>query len=75
MFIIGFSTGSSPNEGSEFPLDAKVRRTNSCPEMKKTLSVSILSVERPLEEKEEEEMLEHPTLNGHALVNLIILTY
>lgn len=64
---IGLSTGSSPNEGSEFPVDAKVRRTNSCPEMKKTSSVSILSVERPLEEKEEEEMSEHPTLNGHAL--------
>lgn len=52
-------------------MDAKVRRTNSCPEMKKTSSISILSVERPLEEKEEEEISEHPTLNGHAMVIIV----
>ncbi|XP_054274204.1 hamartin [Macrosteles quadrilineatus] len=55
----GLSTGSSPSEGYCIPVNTKVRRTNSCPEMKKTSS----SLERHPVEKVEEEP---SPLNGHA---------
>uniref|UniRef100_A0A1B6J1T1 Hamartin n=1 Tax=Homalodisca liturata TaxID=320908 RepID=A0A1B6J1T1_9HEMI len=47
----GLSTGSSPNDGFSIPINPKVRRANSCPEMKKTCS----SLERHPVEKVDEE--------------------
>lgn len=59
VWLTGLSSGSSPSDGYAFPVN-KVRRANSCPEMKKTCS----SLERHTVEKVDEE----PALNGHALV-------
>jgi hypothetical protein len=54
---LGFSTGSSPGEGSTFPLQVRVRRANSCPEMKKgpVLPGAEANIDKTLEEKEELE--------------------
>ncbi|KAJ9597282.1 hypothetical protein L9F63_011853, partial [Diploptera punctata] len=56
----GFSTGSSPGEGSAFPLQVRVRRANSCPEMKKcpALPGTEANIDKTLEEREELEELE-----------------
>uniref|UniRef100_A0A1B6DIZ6 Hamartin n=1 Tax=Clastoptera arizonana TaxID=38151 RepID=A0A1B6DIZ6_9HEMI len=59
----GLSSGSSPSENSGFLVDTKVRRANSCPEIKKTLSSSTLVLDKPLVEKEEDDG-EQPTING-----------
>lgn len=47
------STGSSPGNGTSFP-SAKVRRTNSCPEIEKTPAID-LKVDCTVEEREEFE--------------------
>lgn len=54
---MGFSAGSSPGEGSAFPLQVRVRRANSCPEMKKVpvLPAAEANIDKTLEEKEELE--------------------
>jgi hypothetical protein len=54
---VGFSAGSSPGEGSAFPLQVRVRRANSCPEMKKVpvLPAAEANIDKTLEEKEELE--------------------
>jgi len=55
--LVGFSTGSSPGEGSAFPLPVRVRRANSCPEMKKgpVLPAAEANIDKTLEENEELE--------------------
>ncbi|XP_069705375.1 hamartin isoform X3 [Periplaneta americana] len=55
--LSGFSTGSSPGEGSAFPLQIRVRRANSCPEMKKgpVLPGAEATIGKTLEEREELE--------------------
>lgn len=55
--LVGFSTGSSPGEGSAFPLQLRVRRANSCPEMKKgpVLPTAEANIDKTLEENEELE--------------------
>lgn len=54
---VGFSTGSSPGEGSAFPHQVRVRRANSCPEMKKcpVLPGAEANIGKTLDEKEELE--------------------
>lgn len=57
LSVLNTSTGSSLNEASIFPADVKVRRAFSCPEMKKSTSISALSVgdRLPLDENDEDE--------------------
>jgi hypothetical protein len=51
------SAGTSPSEGAAFPSNTKVRRTVSCPDMKRTwiISASNTTNSPVLDEKEEEE--------------------
>ncbi|XP_066991586.2 hamartin isoform X2 [Anabrus simplex] len=52
---VGLSTGSSPGEGSGFHFQERVRRANSCPEMKKGPGLPTLdaNIGRTLDESEE----------------------
>ncbi|PSN42592.1 hypothetical protein C0J52_08706 [Blattella germanica] len=63
-----FSTGSSPGEGSAFPLQVRVRRANSCPEMKKgpALPGAEANIDKTLEEKEELEESETVLISDGA---------
>lgn len=76
FFIVLNSTGTSLSEGSCFPVNTKVRRAFSCPEMKKSVSVSAISAgdKQPLDENEEEEnntitLSYCPDSNGDTLSN------
>ena len=64
----GFSTGSSPGEGSAFPLQVRVRRANSCPEMKKCPAFpgTEANIDKTLEEKEELEESETVLISDGA---------
>ncbi|XP_023715009.1 hamartin isoform X2 [Cryptotermes secundus] len=59
-YLAGFSTGSSPGEGSAALLHSRVQRANSCPDMKRgpVLPGAEANIGRTLEEKEELEDLE-----------------
>jgi hypothetical protein len=61
----GFSTGSSPGDGSAFPHQVRVRRANSCPEMKKgpVLPGTEANIGKTLDEKEELEESEGILIN------------
>jgi hypothetical protein len=63
--LTGFSTGSSPGEGSAFPHQVRVRRANSCPEMKKgpVLPGAEANIGKTLDEKEELEESEGILIN------------
>ncbi|KAK7868192.1 hypothetical protein R5R35_003057 [Gryllus longicercus] len=65
--VVGLSTGSSPGQGSNFPLQDKVRRANSCPEMKKGpgLPTAEVNISRPLDETEEFEESEGPSAHNN----------